>query len=261
MTQKSSDSDGIVRRKFLRNAGAVAGGLLATSVPAAARMTEKERIKQSERKTYERLLRKREKHDWTIEQFRNALRETGAVVKTAGTAVKLSGKHGQNVESVATDEEGISTQNIAERDMRFNLTLTSYRFTDIGDLHWSWNTNSFLSYGDRPWDYPSLAFLSDEYDLEGHYPDTNDLFAWERDVQTGVAFRFNDNKIGSGEQGSATCGVYLGDRAPGVRHLYAGYRHTWDTVEIESVTLGYGTIDITFTDGTDVWKQFLNTEV
>lgn len=57
------------------------------------------------------------------------------------------------------------------------------------------------------------------------------------------------------------CTAYL-DRQEtcDTRHVYGTFEHTWEEVEIYSITFGGGGVSITYTDSTKFWRMFPDAE-
>lgn len=250
----------INRRKFLQNATLTAGALAATAVPGSA--MSKKKIIQEDREIYHRILEKRDKNNWTQERFHDVLRDKGAKVQGSQSEIIVSGKHGQNIEETARGENGFSTQNVPEDDMRyrFDLSLIAFRTEDFGTFKWGWDTEGLFEFGVSPWDLPSVAWRSDDYSFNGG-GFGNNMYLWKRDGDSGALVRYDDKVMNSGEQGSDSFTVYLARETSGTRRLYSAYRHTWNSVEVDSVTFSYGSVEVTFSTAKKVWKHFLNTEI
>lgn len=218
-------------------------------------------MKEQDRETYEQLLKKRDENGWTQDEFHDALRDKGAKVQNSQVKIELNGHDKQHEEDSTKDKGKISIQKVQENNLWCDLTITAFRFEDFGKFEWNWDTRNDFSFGVPPWDLPSVSWLSSDYVYNGGSYGGN-MYLWRRQASKGAVVRYNDsNAIGSSEQGSDHYTVYLDRQSTGKRRLYARYRHTWNSVNVDSVTFGTGGVSISFSNESNVWKKFLNTEI
>lgn len=202
-------------------------------------------------------------------EFRKIIDQAHRIREKTGSQqrfLKYLRSHGLTVANQRTEyvvpaqSEGISTAEISENYLDVELTLVyNYYQCSLENIYteysWTWDVQS--GNGETPKDFISLGWPSDHYDYDSethgsnvnHYDRDNDL--------TGSVWKYDDSHLSAGDTDSSYAGCYLKETTTDQdRHVGGKYRHTWNSIELDSITYSSdGVVEVTFENTTDRWKS------
>lgn len=249
MRRKNNKPNG--RRKFIKLAGSgVALGSIATITSAKGRKSEF-------RKKYKKLLKRRTQHT-DINEFRNQLLQMDGV-----SVYALDREFVLSDDGTAYQESGdLSTQKLDKSHVTQSATLTLDRDTNEYAADHSLRIRMKNGYygGEKPYDFLSIGWDEHHYNYLDY--DTGFRINRRRYDGNGIAFEYPDWKdypYGAGEEEyyryatafmEAESGTTAGDR-----QVRFDYRHTWNDVTVESVSISStGGLSVTLSNQKKGWQ-------
>lgn len=244
MTGNSLPSKG--RREFLKTTSAGAAGLAA--LPALGR------AKQSASEVYLKSLRLRDKAGWSDQKWRKYLRRKGFETdQKAFSATRRS----------PTQSSGdVSTQKFEKHHLNYSATVSHQDGDDQYFAHFAFDVDDgWWRDGEYPDDGIGFGWDSDEFDFDNTWngnglatPNTDDIEIAQYSGR-GVALSFGDSGDAK-EDNRTTVAMRNEGGSEGTRNVFFSYMHTWNSVEVEKMTIGTdGVISVTLSDSTKQWDN------
>lgn len=241
------------RRKFLKTAAAISGGLAFPVTTAAAGPSENKK-QQAEQRKYEELAKNR--LDIGIEKFQNKLKKAGFEVHSKSYGYSFS-DNGKSVQKELDGDISISS-GFPDNDLTASVSIYEGRFNDIVDLNWSVDTEGWEG-GQSPRDNITLAWSDNQYLYSGeaHQASAGDISLRTRSAQ-GAVWSWKDYpELTDWETENGYVSATLDSQDDcHTRHVYGTYEHTWSDVSITSISIGTGGVSIVYSDETKRWKVF-----
>lgn len=165
----------------------------------------------------------------------------------------------------SSEDDGPSTEKISRSDLDISIMLSVDCWGDASqyyaDLSWSYDS----SWTEPPYDYAGLIWDTNWWDLyyDDSYSDsfpTSDYVSYKDGTFTGdgPAFEVDDYL---GYDSYCWGGAYItpiGDYSSTQRRVYGRYSHTWDRVEVQSVSIGFSasgpSLSVSLSDETKEWQ-------
>lgn len=162
-------------------------------------------------------------------------------------------------------DDDASTEEIDRSDLDISMLMSvdCYGDPDQYYVDLAWNYDYW--YTENPADFTGLIWDHNWWDL--YYPDsygeslsTSDYVNYEEGTFAGQGPVFGVDDL-NGNGSSLWCGAYItpiGDYSSTQRRVYGRYTHTWDRVEVESVSVGMSrsgpSLSVTLSDNTKKWQ-------
>lgn len=240
-------SVGVSRRSLLRT-GATA--LAVSQVPIVS-------AKDSE-KIYERSLELRQKKNWTVEQWRDYLRDKGATVRGQRAMYDSNGNEIQ-------DGSGgdVSTEWTDKGDIELNLSYINWSNYDNFEMLYRMHYNDFDDGPNSVNEVVKIGFNANHYSADGYYYGnyTYNIDGRQSERPCGMVAEWDnaeDNFAGD-ESNSNFDDSYIGMRlhpnssyGECERRLYWVYYHTANSLKIETIGASAAGPTITFSSGTTI---------
>jgi hypothetical protein len=238
------------RRKVLKGLGAAAGiggGVLSSVQVSAARNSR------TNRDIHKQSLRVLEETNSPPKQ-REFLRDHGFTGTSVQASYSIPIGHGSG---------DIEPMNVPTRDLDISMHLfdIGYEEYDVS-LSFQYEMDPGDS-GEHPWDIAAMAWNSSWWAFsadtiqEATYTRGPTTIAYRSDSRgPGVSFRADDAHLPAGQRSDFfACGAYI--RPVGndseLRRVYGEFSHTWNSVEIQGVTLGWKSISVNVGNEAHEW--------
>lgn len=242
----------VSRRNVLKSLGAAA--VIGGGVLSSARVSALTRNRGLLHNINNRSLQILEKTNSPQKRY-EFLRDHGIKVASVQNTYSMPTEHGS---------DGVEPMKVPMRDLEIHLTMLAGQDPDeyVADLSFQYEMGPG-DYGEHPWDIaamgwdPSWWTYSTDYVNTSTYAGGPTTIGYRNDTNgNGVAFNVDDVNL-SDEQTSDWfwCGVNL--RQAGFdeenRRVYGEFTHTWNEGYIDSVSVGWRSISVTFEHGTRSW--------
>lgn len=222
-SSKSRQFDSLRRRDVLTTSGASLAGLSVIPRIGSAGQPSRDEIIQKG-------LRIRDKTGST-DHFVKYLRNHGfTVIRTTST-----------VSASKSSDSGVSPEYLDEADLTMELSIFYQCYTCdydcVVDLSWDWSGQDFDDWGEPPRDITGFYWEDSDWNLATADYYRSDRVYFDGFSGTHTSFEFNDSKGDDGDLYYCASELSpIGDVSQSEREVGGEYVHTYDSVQIESVS-------------------------
>lgn len=264
MNHNDSNKDKGGRRSFLKATGLATAGL-AAGVPGAAAGKPK-----PTRELYQKGLDIRKKNGWDVDRWRHWLANHGFDFQYQDVAVYTptppnnDDQKGRQFGDQRTDNR-VGTK-VLDKDETWHYMTYSRPIGGADRFNFEWSLNDgWDDSGASPRDWPGMSFEHDYYNFSNDEEEDLGKYVSNSDRTDDVGSNYWTFEYNEDSHAFYTSGrfesyldvpLYVESSTDDVRQIYSKYHHTWDNVEVDSISVSEGgVVSVTFKDSTKAWAS------